>query len=236
MNLMYSLFNKEELKELDGEKILDEEISSVDNVHFMITANNIAFSDRNQYMADMDFLDVPLDGLLDFDYIWNERASYFDGDKVDTPIPYGEPESATDDNIHRQRSMIQEEHGTSHFFVVDQWNNIATVTTTIEGIWGSCIVVDGYGFLLNNELTDFDALGLTFDNKTVANGPEGGKKQRISALDIFGLKDSETMGGKRPRSSMSPSLVLNKDTMEPILSVGSPGQFSVHFSYILWPK
>ena len=172
---------------------------------------------------DLDNLVTRGDGFVVITKSKKNGYNRFDANRVDTPIEYGEPDTASNDNIHRQRSLIQEEHGTSHFFVVDQWNNIATITTTIEGAWGSCVVVDGYGFLLNNELTDFDALGVTWDNKTVANGPEGGKKQRRSALDIFNLTDSDTFGGKRPRSSMSPSLVLNKNTMEPILSVGSPG-------------
>ena len=223
MNLMYSLLEKESLSPLNASHILEEAPFSADNVHYLITANNIAFSDRNQFMADPDFTDVPVDGLLDFEYIWNERADYFSAERVDTPIPFGAPPSATKQNVDRQAPMVQIEHGTSHFFVVDEWNNVATVTTTIEGLWGSCIVVPGHGFLLNNELTDFDALGTTWDNKTVANGPEGGKRQRRNALDLFGRTDSFTFGGKRPRSSMSPSLVLEAETMEPVLSVGSPG-------------
>eukprot|EP01084_Bolivina_argentea_P292821 503514_1 len=174
-------------------------------------------------MADSDFINVPINGLLNFDYIYNERGNIFNLTAVKTPIQYGIPPNSENINSEKQTSMIDIEHGTSHFFVVDQWNNIATVTTTIEGVWGSCIVMPKYGFLLNNELTDFDALGKTFDNKTIVNGPEGGKKLRQTALNIFGLNDSYTMGGKRPRSSMSPTLILNTNTGEPILSIGSPG-------------
>ena len=134
MNLMFNLMNKDELSYLNGTNIINEEIGSVDNLHFLITANNIAFSDRNQYMADSDFVDVPLDGLIDFEYISNERATYFDSNYVQTPIQFGQPPNAQHHNIHNQTSMISEEHGTSHFFVVDRWNNIATVTTTIEGM------------------------------------------------------------------------------------------------------
>ena len=221
---MYSLINKAELKNLNGSDIIQQDIGSVYNLHFLITANNIAFSDRNQYMADSDFINVPVDGLIDFDYISNERSLFFNDSYVQTPIAFGQPEDANHDNIHNQTSLPAEEHGTSHFFVVDRWNNIATITTTIEGLWGACIAVPDYGFLLNNELTDFDSLGFDhITNKTVANGPEGGKRRRVTALDVFGLNDSVSVGGKRPRSSMSPSLILNKLTKEPVLSIGSPG-------------
>merc|ERR1712038_2024150 len=206
-------------------KILNSGISDLENVHYMITANNIAFADRNQYMADMDFVDVPVYGLQDFDYISEDRATFFDAERVEVPIAYGDPPESTD-AMQRQRSLEGPEHGTSHFFVVDQYNNVATITTTIEGHWGSTIVVPGKGFLLNNELLDFAGLN-EVDNETIANGPEGGNQLRSSALDIFGLSDSTTEGGKRPRSSTAPSFVVDEETGGPVFSVGSPGGASI---------
>merc|ERR1712045_839971 len=111
-----------DLSALNASKIVNGEISDAENVHYMITANNIAVADRNQYMADMDFVDVPVEGLQDFDYISVDRAAFFDDEAVDTPIPYGEPPESTDASVRNQRSLEGPEYGTSHFFVVDQWN------------------------------------------------------------------------------------------------------------------
>ena len=96
---------------------------------------------------------------------------------------------------------------------------MVSLTTTIEDNLGSGVVVPGRGFLLNNELTD-----LSFDEKSgsgkgFANRPEGGKKRRASAL---GEEDSLSVGGKRPRSSMTPTIVLDHER-KPVLGIGSPG-------------
>ena len=113
-----------------------------------------------------------------------------------------------------------EENGTTHFSVVDRFGTLIAYTTTIENNWGSGVVVPGRGFLLNNEMTDFSATavdpstGLPF-----ANRPEGGKRPRRTAL---GQEDQESLGGKRPRSSMSPTIVVEADGT-PLLATGSPG-------------
>jgi gamma-glutamyltranspeptidase/glutathione hydrolase len=91
---------------------------------------------------------------------------------------------------------------TTHFSVVDQWGNVVSYTTTIEAGWGSGIMVPGYGFMLNNELTDFN---FGFNLHPRFGGP--------------GANDVE--GGKRPRSSMTPTILFKGD--EPVAAFGSPG-------------
>merc|ERR1711971_13655 len=128
-NLLFSYLDSPENAALDV-----SDVGSVDAVHSMITANNIAFSDRNQYMADSDFVDVPVDGLSDIEYIKN-RTTHFDALRaVATPIPFGIPPGVDGSHESNDSSLPLIEHGTSHFFVVDAHNNVATVTTTIEGV------------------------------------------------------------------------------------------------------
>jgi gamma-glutamyltranspeptidase / glutathione hydrolase len=93
---------------------------------------------------------------------------------------------------------------------------MVSITSTIERFWGSGLTVPGRGFLLNNQLTDFDAAPVHEDGTPVANRPEGGKQPRRTALDA-----ADTLGGKRPRSSMTPTLVLRDG--QPFMAVGSPG-------------
>jgi gamma-glutamyltranspeptidase/glutathione hydrolase len=94
---------------------------------------------------------------------------------------------------------------------------MVSVTTTIELLFGSAVLVPGRGFLLNNELTDFS---FTFEDEQgnpIANAPTGDRAPRRTALG----EDAETEGGKRPRSSMAPTLILHNGT--PFMAVGSPG-------------
>eukprot|EP01084_Bolivina_argentea_P289031 496212_1 len=192
---------------------------SVDSIHYLFSVGNIAFADRNQYMADSDFVNVPVEGIQDETYLKDRAKEYLFESAQSLPIPYGYPEGWND-----TLQSTTQEHGTTHFCVIDQWGNIASITSTIEGPFGSSLVLDGYGFFLNNELTDFSSQGMVNGVK-VANGPEGGKKLRLSAIDLFDFTDSSTYGGKRPRSSMSPSIVLYNN--KPYLAVGAPGGSSI---------
>jgi gamma-glutamyltranspeptidase/glutathione hydrolase len=106
---------------------------------------------------------------------------------------------------------------TTHFSVVDRARNVVSITSTIEQHFGSGVTVPGRGFLLNNELTDFNATLHGKDGNLSANRPQPGLLPRRTALG-----DAATeLGGKRPRSSMSPTIVL-KDG-QPYLAIGSPG-------------
>jgi gamma-glutamyltranspeptidase / glutathione hydrolase len=159
-------------------------------------AQRLAFADRERYVADTDFMPLPIKGLLDKTYL-GERAKLLDGDKAlaKDAVKAGEPE--WDHALLFGRDAAIELPSTSHFSIVDKAGNVVSMTTTIENGFGSRLMTNG--FLLNNELTDFSFK--THDNGLpVANRVEP---------------------GKRPRSSMAPTIVM-KDG-KPLLSIGSPG-------------
>ena len=132
----------------------------------------------------------------------DERACLFDPTAAQPrPIPFGSPDGSLRGvpRGRRRQGEPDEGHVTTHLVAADRWGNVASYTLTIEQTGGSGITVPGYGFLLNNELTDFNFVPLT-----------------------AGVPDPNLPGpGKRPRSSMSPTIVL-KDG-KPWLAVGSPG-------------
>jgi len=162
-------------------------------------ASRLAFADRGRYMADSDFVPVPVKGLLDPDYI-AERAGLIEGDRTDgfgalQEVAPGEPPYDHALLLGDDRSI--EFPSTSHISIVDADGNVLSMTTTIENGFGSRLMT--HGFLLNNELTDFSFA--THDGGwPVANRVEP---------------------GKRPRSSMSPTIVLRDG--KPVLAIGSPG-------------
>ncbi|VAV90264.1 Gamma-glutamyltranspeptidase @ Glutathione hydrolase [hydrothermal vent metagenome] len=167
------------------------------NWHLLIEALRLAYADRDRYMADDAQVDVPLNGMLDASYL-AERAKLIQPDTAMARALPGNPAGAA-----FGRDDTHEEKGTSHFSIIDQWGNAVSMTTTIESIYGNKRFVGG--FLLNNQLTDFarnpvDAAGLP-----LANAPAP---------------------GKRPRSSMSPTIVLGADA-KPVLLAGSPGGNSI---------
>jgi gamma-glutamyltranspeptidase/glutathione hydrolase len=161
--------------------------------NLFLEAGKLAFADRGLYMADGDFVDMP-EGLLDPDYL-KSRAELIDPGKAMEAASPGEPpwKKAGERAPDGERPS----HGTTHFVIVDRYGDMLTATTTIETNFGSRVATNG--FLLNNELTDF-SLEPEADGKPVANRVEG---------------------GKRPRSSMSPTVVLKDGA--PMLLIGSPG-------------
>ncbi len=200
---------------------------SLDYLTTMANAQNIVFADRNAYMADSDFVDVNVPGLLDKGYA-RERRALAGGRLGAVPVPVepGEPpvieemeegEEAAYDIYSPLGHVDTESVSTTHYSIIDSDRNMVSVTSTIELLFGSGIVVPGRGFLLNNELTDFSATAEDADGNPIANAPEGGKMPRRTALG----DDAETEGGKRPRSSMAPTLVLLDG--EPYMALGSPG-------------
>lgn len=159
-------------------------------------AQRLAFADRGRYLADTDFVPAPIKGLMQKDYL-GKRAALLDGDRAlaDDAVKAGEPE--WDHALLFGRDTAIELPSTSHFVIVDRDGNVVSMTTTIENGFGSRLMTGG--FLLNNELTDFSFT--THDNGVpVANRVEP---------------------GKRPRSSMAPTIVM-KDG-RPLLAIGSPG-------------
>lgn len=169
--------------------------------HLYLESSRMAFADRNKYLADPEFVSVPFEGLLSKAYA-AERRKLINKEKVGIDIapagnPYNYQSSAglNQNNLALSSAELSEESmHTTHLTVSDKWGNIVAYTFTIEDWGGSGIVVPEHGFLLNNELTDFDF------SPSAANRPAP---------------------RKRPRSSMSPTLVF-KDG-KAIISVGSPG-------------
>lgn len=157
-------------------------------------ASRLAFADRGKYMADQDYVPMPTAGLLDADYL-KERASLIEVGKALPEASPGNPPWSHAMNLSMDESI--ELPSTSHFNIVDKQGNVVSMTTTIENAFGSRLMVRG--FLLNNELTDF-SFRTHQDGTPIANRLEP---------------------GKRPRSSMAPTIMLKDD--KPYMAIGSPG-------------
>ena len=157
-------------------------------------ASRLAFADRGRYMADSDFVPMPTAGLVDPGYL-AERATLLSGDAALAEVAPGTPEFDHALNWADDESL--ELPSTSHISIVDSFGNVASMTTTIENAFGSRLMTNG--FLLNNELTDF-SFRTHRDGVAIANA---------------------LAPGKRPRSSMSPTIVMKDGA--PVLAVGSPG-------------
>ena len=157
-------------------------------------AARLAFADRGRYVADSDYVPVPVKGLLDPAYL-AQRAGLLAGDDALPEVSAGTPEF--DHALIWADDAAIELPSTSHISIVDAAGNVASMTTTIENGFGSRLMVGG--FLLNNELTDF-SFRSHVDGVPVAN--------RVAP-------------GKRPRSSMAPTIVMKDGT--PVIVAGSPG-------------
>ena len=161
--------------------------------HLFAEASRRAFADRDAYMGDPAFVDVPLKGLIDPAYI-AERAATIDPDKVASPtVAAGEPPGR-----HAKADGTRESAGTSDLSIVDAAGNAVSFTTTVNSPFGSHLMAGG--FILDNQLLDF-SFRPEIDGKPVPNRVEG---------------------GKRPRSSMAPIIVLDAKN-RPRLLIGSPG-------------
>lgn len=170
---------------------------SVDAVHLISEASRLAFADRALYVADSDFVDVPVSGLLASDYL-AKRAALIDPRHAMDKAVAGTPAVKNGDAGPYAPNQDISLPSTSHFVIVDGDGNVVSMTTSVENAFGSRLMVRG--FLLNNQLTDF-SFRAERDGKPVAN--------RVEA-------------GKRPRSSMSPTIVLDS-AGKPAVAVGSPG-------------
>jgi gamma-glutamyltranspeptidase/glutathione hydrolase len=156
-----------------------------------VEASRLAYADRGLYMADSDFVDMP-EGLLDAGYM-KVRAALI-GDAAGEVAPGTPPWK---EGTLRAPDTDAERPGTSHFVIRDQYGDIISMTTTIETGFGSRLMAGGY--LLNNELTDFSRAPER-DGAKIAN---------------------RVQGGKRPRSSMAPTIVMKDGA--PVMALGSPG-------------
>jgi gamma-glutamyltranspeptidase/glutathione hydrolase len=164
--------------------------------HLELESSRLAYADRGKYLADPDFVDVPLRGLLSDSFAAERRALIDPAKAKNATVDPGDPTDNQAGHVMATTSGDGAEgRSTTHLTVADNRGTIVTYTFTIESTGGAGIVVPGYGFLLNNELTDFN-----IDAPTTANAPAG---------------------GKRPRSSMAPTIVTNG--RKPLLALGSPG-------------
>ncbi|WP_342605372.1 gamma-glutamyltransferase [Peribacillus sp. FSL E2-0159] len=191
-----SLTVQQILELMEGFDVQKMGANSPEYLHYLTEAMHLAFADRAAYMADEDFYDVPTKGLLDEDYI-KERRKLINPNRSTADVKAGDPwkyegkEPTSMEKVKEEQTPIGQ---TTHFSVMDKWGNMVAYTTTIEQVFGSGIMVPDYGFMLNNEMTDFDAT-------------PGGVNQ--------------VEPGKRPRSSMSPTFVLKDGN--PFMAIGSPG-------------
>ena len=165
---------------------------SASAIHYQAEAMRRAYADRNEYVGDPDFVKVPIAGLLDPAYLSKLRASI-------------DPERATpSDSVKPGKPVGSESMETTHYSVVDSEGNAVAVTYTLNGGYGNGITVPGLGFLLNNEMDDF------------ASKP--------GTANMFGLVQGEANAiapGKRPLSSMTPTIVLKDGKL--FMTAGAPG-------------
>jgi gamma-glutamyltranspeptidase/glutathione hydrolase len=188
-----------------GAPALVDGAPSDDFVHRYSEAARLAFADRAMYVADPAFVAPPAGAwrsLLADDYL-RQRAALIGPRSMQQAQP-GAPSGTA---AAQAMQAEQPEHGTSHVSIVDAQGHVVAMTTTIEAVWGSRILADGGtglpgGFMLNNELTDFSFAPADATGRAIAN---------------------RVQPGKRPRSSMSPTLVFDRSDGRVVMSAGSPG-------------
>jgi gamma-glutamyltranspeptidase/glutathione hydrolase len=180
-----------DLEALNIMQHLPKPADKTQSLYQYLEASRLAYADRNAYLGDPAFVSNPIEGLLSDGYA-AQQAGRVPPTAPSGPVAPGNPPGAPPQGSAASVDLVG---STTHLSVADRWGNIVAYTFTIEQTGGDGIVVPGYGFLLNNELTDFDYSSLTAPNRA--------------------------QGGKRPRSSIAPTIVTRKG--KPFLTVGSPG-------------
>jgi len=186
-------------------KFSDKGASDPVNWALFAEAQRLAYADRDQYIADDDFVAVPIEGLLNDDYLKN-RAALISSSQAQASVNPGEPW-----NYQQQDSKVSSTGvdatldiaGTTHFVVVDKNGNVVSMTSSVESVFGSGRMAGG--MFLNNQLTDFSFKAKDAKGKLIAN--------RVQA-------------NKRPRSSMSPTIILDEKG-DFLMATGSPGGSSI---------
>ncbi len=196
-------------------------------LNVMQDAMRLCFADRARWMGDTDGrTDLPVAGLIDPAYVARRAANCPDPDPADdafclapgqrlATVRAGDPRP--EDRRRQLAALDSDGDGgseTTHVSIVDRWGNIVTTTATIESLWGSGLMVPGHGFLLNNQLTDFNL-------RPTANAALGG-----ADADTFDPGANDVGPGRRPRSSMAPTILFVRDAAgreRPVAAYGSPG-------------
>jgi gamma-glutamyltranspeptidase/glutathione hydrolase len=181
------------LGQLEPYNLAEKGVTSLQTVHLFTQSSRLAFADRNRYIADDDFVNVPVDGLISPSYL-AKRSTLINTEKDMGKAEPGYPQGA----LAQADDLALELPSTSHISIVDKNGNAISMTTSIEMAFGSAVMVEG--FILNNQLTDF-SLAPKVNGQWVAN--------RLEPL-------------KRPRSSMAPTMVFNTDNSLKLV-IGSPG-------------
>ncbi|MGB5691060.1 MAG: gamma-glutamyltransferase [Flavobacteriaceae bacterium] len=179
-------------KMLEPYDIGDDDYNSARTLQLFTEAARRAYADRNYFLGDPDFVDIPLDVLLSQDYL-EERMQSFSFDR------------ATLSSDIREGSVLMAEHDeTTHYSIVDQYGNAVSVTTTLNGAYGSKLYCDELGFFLNNEMDDFSA-----------------KPGVPNMFGLIGAEANSIAPGKRMLSSMTPTIIEKDGNLWMV--VGSPG-------------
>lgn len=183
------------------DRLVPAEASDNEQLKAFVDAQRLTYADRDHYVADADFVEVPFEDLIDQTYLDARAGDVFEPGEAPKPGDPGEVLRGEPIIDMWGRDTTDEAAGTTHFSVVDMDGNAVSMTATIESAFGNSRMVNG--FLLNNELTDF-ARDPRIEGKLVANVPAG---------------------GKRPRSSMSPTIISSGDDL--VMVTGSPGGNSI---------
>ncbi|MEP7251016.1 MAG: gamma-glutamyltransferase [Ginsengibacter sp.] len=178
------------LKMSAGKNLSDMKFETVNSVHLMTEAERRAYADRAKFLGDADFVKVPVKTLVSDEYLAGRMNDY-------------DPHKAGSSQMTKE-GIIKESEETTHFDVLDKDGNAVSVTTTLNGGYGSRTVVNGAGFLLNNEMDDFSV--------------KPGVPNMYGAL---GAEANAIAPGKRMLSSMTPTIVLKNNV--PWIVVGTPG-------------
>ena len=177
------------LGQLEPYNLAGKGVSSLETAHLFTQSSRLTFADRNRYIADDDFVSVPVDGLISREYL-AERSKLININADMGKAKAGHPKGA----LAQADDLALELPSTSHISIVDKQGNAISMTTSVEMAFGSAVMVEG--FILNNQLTDF-SLSPKVNGKFVAN--------RLEPL-------------KRPRSSMAPTMVFNADNSLKLVS------------------
>lgn len=188
-----------------GPEFADDGAANVANWSLFVQAQRLAYADRDQFVADDEFVKVPVQGLLSSDY------AQLRGQAISLSAPVPEEEIAPGDPWAFDRAAAEhygdddsfDAAGTTHFVVVDGAGNVVSLTASVESVFGSTRMAGG--MFLNNQLTDFSFKPIDADRQPIAN---------------------RSGAGKRPRSSMSPTVVLDADGKF-LMATGSPGGSSI---------
>ncbi|MFH2035634.1 MAG: gamma-glutamyltransferase [Candidatus Zixiibacteriota bacterium] len=169
--------------------------NSPEYIHLFAEACRLAYADRAVHLGDPDFVNNPVDELLSDNYI-TARSSLINPDAAGNSEEIGSGIS--------EKNILPESESTTHFCIVDKDHNIVSLTYTLNASYGSKLVVDGAGFLLNNEMDDFSV-----------------KPGIPNIYGLVGGEANEIVPGKRMLSSMSPTIIMKND--RPVMALGSPG-------------